>query len=499
MTFPRRSRVALVLAAVLLSGCYALRESDGGGMTDFAPPRVFDPADVALPAGYRIELAADGLTFPTGVAFDDAGGVYVVEAGYSYGEVFTTPRLLRIGPDGGTTVVAAGTDNGPWTGAAWHDGAFYVSEGGQLRGGRILRVTPDGGITVLADDLPSLGDHHTNGVRVGPDGWLYFGQGTATNAAVVGPDNADFGWLHRYPQFHDVPCRDVTLTGASYTSPNPLAEGDGEPVVTGPYLPFGTPARAGQVVPGAIPCNGAIFRLNPQGGPVELVAWGFRNPFGLAFAPSGTLYAVDHGYDQRGSRPVFGAGDQLWAVEPGAWYGWPDFHGGTPLVEGDRYKPPGESAPEPLLADPPGVPPRPAAQLGVHAGASGADVSRNPAFGHVGEVFIAEFGDQTPAVGKVWAPVGYQVVRVDPATGVVTSFAANRGEDGGPASYTGGGGLERPVAVRFDPVGTALYVVDFGVMTMSEAGANPWPGTGALWRIVPDAVAAAGGTGGTRP
>jgi hypothetical protein len=42
--------------------------------------------------------------------------------------------------------------------------------------------------------------------------------------------------------------------------------------------------------------------------------------------------------------------------------------------------------------------------------------------------------------------------------------------------------MERPVAVRFDPAGTALYVVDFGVMTI---GGSPRPqlGTGVLWRI----------------
>ena len=85
--------LALALAAAL-AGCYALRESDGGGMTAFSPPRVVDPSDVALPEGYRIELVAEGLTFPTGVAFDDAGGIYVTEAGYAFGEVFLTPRLL---------------------------------------------------------------------------------------------------------------------------------------------------------------------------------------------------------------------------------------------------------------------------------------------------------------------------------------------------------------------------------------------------------------------
>lgn len=82
-------------------------------------------------------------------------------------------------------------------------------------------------------------------------------------------------------------------------------------------------------------------------------------------------------------------------------------------------------------------------------------------------------------------------MRVDPASGVITPFAANRDGEG-PASHLGGGGLERPISVRFDPQGEALYVVDFGVLLMSERGSDPRPGTGALWRIVRDDTRAAG-------
>lgn len=69
-----------------LAGCFPAVPSQGGGQTEFVPPRPVDPSHVALPSGYRIEVVATGLTFPTGVAFDDAGRVHVVEAGYSYGE-----------------------------------------------------------------------------------------------------------------------------------------------------------------------------------------------------------------------------------------------------------------------------------------------------------------------------------------------------------------------------------------------------------------------------
>ena len=473
----------LIVSAALtlsLTACYGMRPSSGGGQTRFEGQRVVRAEDVALPDGYRAEVVATGLTFPTGVAFDAQGRPVVTESGYSYGEVFLTPRLLRIEPNGQTTVIAEGGRNGPWNGVAFHDGAFFVAEGGQLEGGRILRIAPDGRITALVEGLPSLGDHHTNGPAFGPDGWLYFGQGTATNSGVVGEDNAQFGWLARHPDFHDVPCEDLTLTGQTFTTPNPLTPEEDDRATTGAYAAFGT--DAGRTVEGAVPCTGAILRVRPDGRSMEWVAWGFRNPFGLAFAPDGRLFVTENGYDDRGSRPVWGTGDYLWAIEPGTWYGWPDFAGGV-AFNGERFESPGEGAPPtPLLASPPGAPPRPVAQFGVHSSSNGLDFSRSAAFGYEGQAFVAQFGDLAPGVGKVLHPVGFQVVRVDVTTGDVQPFAVNR-EGRGPATSVGGAGLERPVAARFSPDGRALYVVDFGVMTTTERGPVPRPGTGVLWRI----------------
>jgi hypothetical protein len=42
--------------------------------------------------------------------------------------------------------------------------------------------------------------------------------------------------------------------------------------------------------------------------------------------------------------------------------------------------------------------------------------------------------------------------------------------------------LERPVAARFDPSGSALYIVDFGVLSMTP-GPAPQKETGVLWKI----------------
>lgn len=480
----RKTPLTLTVLMLGASGCspFALHDSDGGGQTKFNPPRIIRAMNIALPKGYAIEPIATGLTYPTDVVVDAAGRIYVIEAGYSYGEVWTQPRLLSVRPDGQTTVVAHGGRNGPWTGAAVHNGVFYVAEGGTLDGGRILRISQDGKITPLVEGLPTLGDHHTNGPAIGPDGEIYFGLGTVTNSGVVGMDNAEYGWLAREPGFHDVPCRDIKLAGRNFESDNPLTLEPEDRTTTGAYSPFGAPTLPGQIVQGRTPCSGAIMRVAIEGGEPELVAWGLRNPFGLAFSPDGKLYVTENAFDVRGSRPAWGTPEVLWAITPGAWYGWPDYSAGQPLTMA-RYAPPGQPELSFLLAEHPDQPPEPAAVLGVHASATGLDFSRNEGFGYRGQAFVAEFGDMAPTVGKVWAPVGFKLARVDVSTGVVQDFAVNKGKLNGPASKLGSGGLERPIAVQFDRAGEILYLLDFGVITMTNQGPVPRAETGVLWRI----------------
>jgi len=475
-------RYVLLLLSIFASGCYFMRGSSGGGETEWQPPRKINTEDVALLKEYQIEKVAEGFTFPTSITFDDDGNAYVVESGYSYGEVFTTPRLIRIGEDGSKKVIAEGSNNGPWTAVFFHENSFIVTEGGQMEGGKILRISQSGEKTELLSGLPSKGDHHTNGAIVGPDGYIYFGQGTATNSAVVGIDNYQFGWLKRFPEFHDNPCEDIELTGENYETDNPLTEAK-DKATTGAFSPFNQKTTKGQVIKGKVPCSGSIMRIPVRGGDPELVAWGFRNPFGLAFSPDENLYVVENGYDDRGSRPVWGSGDYLWKVDRGGWYGWPDFVGSGYAVDTDMHEPPGEPKPKRLINNSRKVPSRPVAYFGVHSSSNGIDFSRSKEFGFEGEAFIAQFGDQAPTVGKVLHPVGYKVVRVNVNTGVINDFAVNKGKENGPGSLLGSGGLERPVAVRFSPDGNALYVVDFGVMLMSSEGAKPQSETGVIWKI----------------
>jgi hypothetical protein len=110
----RRGAVTLALSsALLLPACAQGVEPTVGAGQDGARtpsatepatggPRTADVSDVVVPAGLKLEVAAEGLTYATAVAFDDAGTVYIAEAGGVKGkplEFLFTPdthqRLLR--------------------------------------------------------------------------------------------------------------------------------------------------------------------------------------------------------------------------------------------------------------------------------------------------------------------------------------------------------------------------------------------------------------------
>lgn len=429
-----------------------------------------------LEAGYRLERVVDGLTFPTGITFDDQGQPCVVEAGFAYGTEPGPGRVLRLEPDGRLTEVAGGLP-GPVTGATYHGGSLYVAAGARGRGdgtgGQIVRIAPDGHQRVIIDGLPTGGDHFTGEILFGPDERLYFHAGTATNSGVVGTDNIP--WLKQYPGFHDRPARPLLLSGQNYISPDPLS-GESDVAITGAYKPFGQPGREGEPVEPARLANGAIYRCNPDGSGLELVADGFRNPFGLRFGPDGQLYASDNGADERGSRPLGHDWDNLWAVTPGGWHGWPDFFSGLPATL-PHFQVEGARAPGFVLKQHPPLAGQPLVRFTHHAAATKFDFSTSAAFGHVGQVFLAQIG--TVGWGHHEAPLGFRVVRFHPLTGQIRDFLVN------PVGDERYGGPIRPVEARFSPDGRSLWVVDFGIQGRVEDGLNPERKTGALWRVVP--------------
>jgi glucose/arabinose dehydrogenase len=149
--------------------------------------------------------------------------------------------------------------------------------------GRILRLRDlDGNdtadeITTIVDDLPSEGDHQTDRLKFGPDGLLYFGQGSSTDNGV--------------PK-------------------------DGRPAER--------------------PLNASILRVNVDAPMVEMFASGLRNPFGMAFHPeNGELFSTDGGSGEicQQTRPDTPCPEDLappeevnWIV-PGGNYGFPQCEG----------------------------------------------------------------------------------------------------------------------------------------------------------------------------
>lgn len=434
--------------------------------------------DILLPDGFAAEVVATGLNAPVHCTFAPDGSCYVIECGH---KIEARPRVLRVDTATGATELVYEFSDAEWrktgavTGACWHEGALIVTDTD-----RLLRITPDGEAQTLLDGLPGLGDHQTNYPVLGPDGKLYWGQGTATNTGVVGADNFAYEWLPAFPDFHDVPGADVVLTGRNVRYRDVLGSLTDE-VSCGAYVPFGTATEPGQVIRGSAAASGAVLRCRPDGSGLECVAWGLRNPYGIAFHPDGRLFATEHGIDERGERYIVGDLEDFYEIREGAWYGWPDYASGVRLDD-PHWGGKGRNR-EPLLADPPDPdPPKPFVSLPPHAAPNGVDFCRDPAFGFEGDAFVALFGDVAPVTARPMAPVGFKVVRIDMRSREVVDFAVNK--INGPASKLPHSGFERPAHCQFGPDG-ALYVVDWGQIDIApEVGGIRMPlESGALWRI----------------
>lgn len=239
------------------------------------------------------EFALNYGTGPVSLAFDSRGRLFV---GVYSGKIL----ILLDNDDNGTVdqikTFAAGVV-APLGLAFRANGDLFISTNVIGGAGRILRLRDTDGddvadeITTIVDNLPSQGDHQTNKLKFGPDGLLYFSQGSST-------DN-------------------------------------------------GTPTG---VQPPEGPLNAKMLRVNvdspaPQ---VEIVASGLRNAFGMAFHPENNqLFATDGGSGELcgpGGQPC--GGDDLspleevnWVVQ-GANYGFPGCEGppiaGNPACAGVR-------------------------------------------------------------------------------------------------------------------------------------------------------------------
>jgi len=333
----------------------------------------FNPSngqDIVVPTGFKVSVFKSGLNGPTGIAFlgnAKSFQVFVLESGHGLpsqcneqgsfpGGTFTnnnpfTPDILVFdqngmllrGPLGKPTAAGGGFQPaGPAIDIAFENGSkggrLFATDSnqsihgnGQNNSSRIVIVDPDTGkVTPFITGLPT-GDHPAE-MFAFKDGWIYWSQGSTTNSGVVGRDNNNGN------NQQDIPCQQITL------SQNVFNSGGG--VTTSGYSPFGV-HRPGATVDafesatGRGICDGAVLRAklnaaNPKA-TIEPFSWGYRNPYGIRFAPKnhalqGNLFVTENGEDERGARPANNAPDRLQIAKQNSdgspdYHGWPDRFG----------------------------------------------------------------------------------------------------------------------------------------------------------------------------
>jgi len=407
-----------------------------------------------MPLEITMRVVAGDLNFPTSLAFDSAGVPYVAESGLPLDGAPRGGRVLRLRSDGPRECLVHDL-RAPVTGLVYHDGCFYVSEGGNP--GRISRLSCGGERVTLLDGLPSFGNYHTNTVAISPDGKMYVGQGAHTNTGIIGTDSLHLAWLGQLLHDPDIPGYDVRLTGWNAETIEEKPGGDTRRVLSGAFAPYGQPTAEGQFVQGRTPCTAAVMRANLDGSNLELVAWGIRNAFGLGFLPDGRLLATDQGADRRGSRPIVNTPELLFEVKKGSWYGWPDFVGGEPVTD-PKFWAPGSAPLCFLLANHYELPPpeRPVAAFPPNSAATKFDVVPSASSDQPRYLIVALFGDEKPMTAASGPRSGRALARVDLRDWSVEVFAQHC--------------FARPIDVRFSPQTRELHVLDFGDFEMGPKG-----------------------------
>ncbi len=533
----------------------------------------FNPGNgenIVVPSGFEVSVFAKGLNFPTAVAFRGARGrfeVFVLESGHGLpsrcndetsavvgGELSATnpftPDILVFdqsgnrlrGPLAKPTTSGAGLQpHGPAIDIAFENGfaggrlfatdsnqairATPTNPSAQNNSSRIVTINPETGhVTPFITGLPT-GDHPAEQITF-KDGHIYWSQGSTTNSGVVGHDNG--GGANQ----QDIPCQDIKLSDNVFKSVSPPPPfGDSHTHFTSGYSPHGVD-NSGKTIrafTGALHhgvCDGAILRArldarHPEN-TIEPFSWGYRNPYGIRFAPDdhalqGGLFVTENGEDERGARPTNNSPDRLQLAQQNRdgspdYHGWPDRFGFLDSTQA-VFNPvggPGDDDPaavvgkpvQPVLAFPPqpitaplALEPADVAIVGldfVPDSFVGGPVKRGAALaGREGDFGFSK-ANGTPEEGHDIQLINFSRPG-EPLRLQLQRFAHNSTFE--QAFVAGIRGINRPVDLKFGPDECA-YLVDYGAVRdfgQSDSaskfkvdGDGPLlqiPGTGVIWKI----------------
>lgn len=274
MAAPRLRAASLLFSACLAVGACG-EVGDGGMPAVEAAPGGEDGANRAPPGTPAYQVVASGLEVPWDLAFAPDGRVFVTERPgrirvIEQGELRPEPwATLDVAATGEAGLTALALDP-----AFAENGYLYVLATFRTDGGlvnRIVRLTDTNGgggeAVVLVDGLPADEIHAGSALDVGPDGLLWVTTGDAGQPERAADPAALHGKLLRYRT-------------------------DGTPAGEGPAY-----------------------------------ARGLRNSQGLAWHPSGAVFASEHGpsgLPWEGGRTGH---DELNQIVEGGHYGWPEVAG----------------------------------------------------------------------------------------------------------------------------------------------------------------------------
>jgi len=530
--------------------------------------------DIVVPPGYAVSVFAKDLNFPTAVAFRGNKNnfeVYVLESGHGLpsrcndeesalvGGVTSptnpfTPDILVFNQNGTlirgplakpSSALPSLQPHGPAIDIAFengfHGGRLFATDSNQAlrtpgaanNTSRIVTVDPiTGSVTPFITGLPT-GDHPAEQITFKGD-WIYWSQGSTTNSGVVGNDNG--GGANQ----QDIPCQDIVLSSnVFFSTPTVATSGYSPHSVQRPGAHI--PAFDSATGPGI--CDGAILRAKVNSktpkSTIEPFSWGYRNPFGIRFAPNdhplkGGLLVTENGEDERGARPTNNAPDRLALAQQNPdgspdYHGWPDRFGFLDSTQAvfnpvggpgdDLCGPPippnlpfpacipnvlARDVPvKPVLAFPPQPITAPLALEPADVAVVGLDFVPNSfVTGPVrrGAALIAREGDfgfstanGTPEAGHDVELVNFSGGDDGPLQLHQTRFAFNKTFE--QAFVDGLRGINRPVDLKFGPDDCA-YLVDYGAVRdfgrsdpaamFVGAGNGPLvqiPKTGTIWKI----------------
>lgn len=218
-------RVPRLFVGVVLIVGFLLVPSQGASAAPVVIPTV--------PPGYSAGVYAEGLDFPTSMAFGPDGRLYVSEL---KGNVIAIEGNDDSGHSTRQWIFSTGPSVSQFfspLGLAWRGNDLYVSSHNRIYALRDAAGSDRGGEPVeIIGDLKVQGQHQNNGIAFGPDDKLY-----------------------------------VTI------------------------------GSSGNVVRPPTPWSSTILRMDPDGKHPEVFATGLRNPYSLAFDSAGRLWAPDNGAD----------------------------------------------------------------------------------------------------------------------------------------------------------------------------------------------------------